>query len=162
MLSTKWQLTSRTQKDSHITFIRTHSYSYHTFYTASPKQLIFLVLCVLNIAVLTSQTKYICVLRFSFLFTLGAAIMRVGEWLSSMVGVCNEKVGAPYKKCRQIFNDAARECRDIFILNFFGLCKIAEWFGEVCHIVRGKVKALVTFCFYKQLGICLKSKKILL
>ena len=35
MLSTKWWLTSRTQGDSHITFIRTNLYSYHTstFYT---------------------------------------------------------------------------------------------------------------------------------
>ncbi|XP_060563449.1 DC-STAMP domain-containing protein 2-like isoform X2 [Ruditapes philippinarum] len=66
---------------------------------------------------------------------IGSTIKRVGRWLASIVDRCNDKMGAPYKKCKKVFEDAVNDCKSK--LSFLGgVCDIADGFGILCNIVR--------------------------
>ncbi|KAK7484477.1 hypothetical protein BaRGS_00024233 [Batillaria attramentaria] len=64
-----------------------------------------------------------------------AAVAKVFKWLYSLVDICNEKMGAPYRKCKKAFDDAYSDCRDrLGIFKF--LCEIVDAASNLCHIVR--------------------------
>lgn len=42
---------------------------------------------------------------------LGAAIKRAFGWLANMVNVCNDKMGAPYQKCKASFKIGYDDCK---------------------------------------------------
>ena len=41
----------------------------------------------------------------------GSVLKRIADWLSGIVGRCNETMGTPYKKCKAAFNYAEGECK---------------------------------------------------
>lgn len=47
----------------------------------------------------------------SNLFLAGSTVKRVGQWLANMVDRCNDKMGAPYRKCMKAFEDGVNDCR---------------------------------------------------
>ena len=62
-------------------------------------------------------------------------LQQVFKWLFSLVDICNERMGAPYRKCKKSFDDAYRDCRDR--LGFFGfLCGIVSAASNLCQLAR--------------------------
>ncbi|KAK3612457.1 hypothetical protein CHS0354_032071 [Potamilus streckersoni] len=42
---------------------------------------------------------------------IGAAIQRAAHWVGSMADICNDKIGQPYRRCRQVFDDGENRCK---------------------------------------------------
>ncbi|XP_052817975.1 DC-STAMP domain-containing protein 2-like [Mya arenaria] len=66
---------------------------------------------------------------------IGAVIKRVAQWLKSTVDTCNRKMGSPYRKCKNLFEDAYNDCKKKLGAMGF-LCEIASLVGKVCNVVR--------------------------
>ncbi|XP_069113575.1 DC-STAMP domain-containing protein 2-like [Argopecten irradians] len=92
--------------------------------------------------VMKSLKDFAVVLQKSFMVLkkavteIAAAIGRVFSWLSSIVDICNEKMGEPYHKCTGTFNTAENNCREMLGWFFGWICGIVTAFKQVCHIVR--------------------------
>ncbi|ESP05583.1 hypothetical protein LOTGIDRAFT_103236 [Lottia gigantea] len=64
-----------------------------------------------------------------------SAIARVFKWLASITDICNENMGAPYKKCLKAFKDASDDCQvKLGFMNF--LCGIVDIVASVCNVAR--------------------------
>ncbi|XP_053401541.1 DC-STAMP domain-containing protein 2-like isoform X2 [Mercenaria mercenaria] len=86
---------------------------------------------------------------------IGSTIKRVGQWLANMVDRCNDKMGAPYRKCKNAFGKAVDDCRSKLGIAKFA-CSIADGFSVLCNIVR--VGELL--CHIVDLIKCLVEKAI--
>ncbi|KAL8604456.1 hypothetical protein ACOMHN_042285 [Nucella lapillus] len=73
-----------------------------------------------------------------------AAIGMVFKWLSSVVDICNTKMGEPYRKCKKSFEDAYDDCSDsLGIFDF--LCKIVTAASYLCRLARiGELLCVIT------------------
>ena len=57
------------------------------------------------------------------------------KWLWSLVDICNDRMGEPYRKCKRAFDDAYHDCRDrLGIFKF--LCEIVDAASNLCHLAR--------------------------
>ena len=50
----------------------------------------------------------------------------VADWLSNIIRICNKKVGTPYERCHNLFEEAIVDCR----------AKLGPYFGTVCNITH--------------------------
>jgi hypothetical protein len=61
--------------------------------------------------------------------------MQVFKWLYSLVDICNEKMGEPYRKCKKAFDDAYNDCSDSLSIFSF-LCEIVTAASTLCNLAR--------------------------
>lgn len=54
---------------------------------------------------------------YTFHLNIAAAMGALIKWLKSIVSVCNEKMGEPYRKCIGSFDSAHQRCK--YVLNWF-------------------------------------------
>ncbi|XP_063054505.1 DC-STAMP domain-containing protein 2 [Engraulis encrasicolus] len=72
---------------------------------------------------------------------IARSLRSVLHFLASMGDVCNAKLGAPYKRCHQLFDEAIEDCRaQLSIFDF--LCYIVDAFKPLCNLA----KVNVLFC----------------
>ncbi|GBP35634.1 Ubiquitin-like domain-containing CTD phosphatase 1 [Eumeta japonica] len=81
------------------------------------------------------------------------SIVRVMEsafsWLSSVVNICNKKVGTPYERCTRALNDGVLDCRARLGPYFSWLCNVAYVAKAACYAV----KPLDVICVLVAAGI---------
>lgn len=58
------------------------------------------------------------------------------HFLVDIGDICNEEMGAPYRKCRQLFSEARLDCSEV-LGDFNFLCEIMENFLPLCELARG-------------------------
>ncbi|XP_033753894.1 DC-STAMP domain-containing protein 2-like [Pecten maximus] len=76
---------------------------------------------------------------------IAASIARVFAWLKSIVTICNDKMGAPFRKCTSAFETAEHNCKETLGWFFDWICGIVTAFKYICHIVRiGEVLCAIT------------------
>ncbi|XP_021355764.1 DC-STAMP domain-containing protein 2-like, partial [Mizuhopecten yessoensis] len=92
--------------------------------------------------VMKSLRNFAGILRKSFMVLkkavveIAASIGRVLSWLKSIVIVCNNKMGEPYRKCTSAFDKAEHNCREMLGWFFSWICGIVSAFKHICHITR--------------------------
>lgn len=57
------------------------------------------------------------------------------HFLVDIGDICNEEMGAPYRKCRQLFSEARLDCSEV-LGDFNFLCEIMENFLPLCELAR--------------------------
>ncbi|XP_072840099.2 DC-STAMP domain-containing protein 2 [Pogona vitticeps] len=72
-------------------------------------------------------------------------LRNVWYWLLNLGEVCNEEMGAPYRKCVRIFENAKDQCQRVVPL-FYYLCYIVLLFKYLC----GLANVLLVFCVIPQ------------
>ncbi|KAM8826515.1 DC-STAMP domain-containing protein 2 isoform 2-T2 [Synchiropus picturatus] len=63
-------------------------------------------------------------------------LRNVMYFLAEIGDVCNEKLGAPYRKCVTLFRAAQEDCLDLLDREFHFLCEIVMGFQSLCNIAR--------------------------
>ncbi|XP_053744113.1 DC-STAMP domain-containing protein 2 isoform X3 [Synchiropus splendidus] len=63
-------------------------------------------------------------------------LRNVMYFLAEIGDVCNEKLGAPYRKCVTLFRAAQEDCLDLLDREFHFLCEIIAGFQSLCNIAR--------------------------
>ena len=58
------------------------------------------------------------------------------HFLAGIGDVCNDKLGTPYKRCNQLFDEARDDCREQLSVFAF-LCYIVDGFKPLCHLAKG-------------------------
>lgn len=70
-------------------------------------------------------------------FDLAARTLKnVLHFLVDIGDICNDKMGAPYRKCRDVFAQARGDCTDL-LGEFSFLCDIVDGFLPLCNLARG-------------------------
>ncbi|KAJ7307337.1 hypothetical protein JRQ81_009347 [Phrynocephalus forsythii] len=72
-------------------------------------------------------------------------LRNVWYWLLNLGKICNEEMGAPYRKCVRIFENAKDQCQRAVPL-FYYLCYIVLLFKYLC----GLANVLLVFCVIPQ------------
>ncbi|XP_041842758.1 DC-STAMP domain-containing protein 2 isoform X2 [Melanotaenia boesemani] len=62
-------------------------------------------------------------------------LRNVLHFLVDIGDICNEKLGAPYRKCRDVFAEARSDCSDL-LGEFNFLCDIIDGFLPLCNLAR--------------------------
>lgn len=63
-------------------------------------------------------------------------LRNVLHFLVDIGDVCNDKLGAPYRKCRALFSEAHTDCAALLV-DFDFLCDIITTFLPLCSLARG-------------------------
>lgn len=58
------------------------------------------------------------------------------HFLADIGDICNEKLGTPYRKCRELFEEARSDCTNL-LGDFDFLCDIVDGFLPLCNLARG-------------------------
>ncbi|XP_008401321.1 DC-STAMP domain-containing protein 2 [Poecilia reticulata] len=62
-------------------------------------------------------------------------LRNVLHFLVDIGDICNDKMGAPYKKCRDLFAQGRTDCNNL-LKEFNFLCGIVDAFLPLCHLAR--------------------------
>ncbi|XP_062394418.1 DC-STAMP domain-containing protein 2 isoform X1 [Sardina pilchardus] len=74
---------------------------------------------------------------------LPRSLRNVLHFLAGIGDVCNDKLGTPYKRCNQLFDEAYDDCREQLSVFSF-LCHIVDGFRPLCHIAKvGQVFCII-------------------
>ncbi|CAL1616425.1 unnamed protein product [Knipowitschia caucasica] len=57
------------------------------------------------------------------------------HFLVDIGDICNEEMGAPYKKCRQLFEKATLDCKEL-LGDFDFLCEVVDGFLPLCKLAK--------------------------
>lgn len=85
-------------------------------------------------------------------------IRTVWMWLKSITDICNDKMGDPYYKCLEKFDEATKSCKEkLGVFDFLcdivdgtkGLCNISKIGMALCELLR-LIKMAVTYIWDKS------------
>ncbi|XP_043973262.1 DC-STAMP domain-containing protein 2 [Gambusia affinis] len=78
----------------------------------------------------------------NFVNTLTDSVRHVARTLRNVLhflvdigDICNDKMGAPYRKCRDLFAQGRKDCNNL-LKEFNFLCKIVDAFLPLCNLAR--------------------------
>ncbi|XP_012678297.2 DC-STAMP domain-containing protein 2 [Clupea harengus] len=66
---------------------------------------------------------------------IARSLRNVLHFLAGIGDVCNDKLGTPYKRCNQLFDEARDDCREQLSVFAF-LCYIVDGFKPLCHLAK--------------------------
>ncbi|KAG5271332.1 hypothetical protein AALO_G00178550 [Alosa alosa] len=66
---------------------------------------------------------------------IARSLRNVLHFLAGIGDICNDKLGTPYKRCNQLFDEANDDCREQLSVFSF-LCYIVDGFRPLCHIAK--------------------------
>lgn len=70
-------------------------------------------------------------------------LKNVLHFLVDIGDICNDKLGAPYRKCRDLFAEARVDCTNL-LGDFNFLCDMVEGFLPLCNMARGAFTDIIT------------------
>uniref|UniRef100_M3ZZG0 DC-STAMP domain containing 2 n=1 Tax=Xiphophorus maculatus TaxID=8083 RepID=M3ZZG0_XIPMA len=69
-------------------------------------------------------------------------LRNVLHFLVDIGDICNDKMGAPYRKCRDLFAQGRKDCNNL-LKEFNFLCEIVDAFLPLCNLARGELFCII-------------------